>query len=126
MPIISGEDLPIKENELDEIAMKTFSKTLDILGGPRKLILYRNLTWVPSLIEACYAVILRDRYMKTEAEIAEFLGLTKQTVRNILKADPDVVLDVLEDELKKKEIKTHVAGGLAKLAYKKIKEELGL
>lgn len=126
MPILSGDELSVKEDELDNLAMKTFLKTLDILGGPRKLILYRNLTWVPSLIEACYAVILRDRYMKTEAEIAEFLGLTKQTVRNILKADPDVILDILEDELKKKEIKTHVAGGIAKLAYRKVKEELGI
>jgi probable regulatory domain-containing protein len=124
MPILSGEEIPIQEDELDNIAMKAFLKTLEILGGPRKLILYRNLTWVPSLIEACYAVVLRDRYMKTETEIAEFLGLTKQTVRNILKADPDIVLDILEDEFKKKELKTHVAGGLAKLAYRKIKEEL--
>ncbi len=126
MPILSGNEIPIKENELDEIAIKTFLRTLEILGGPRKLILYRNLTWVPTLIEACYSVVLRDRYMKTETEIAEFLGLTKQTIRNILKSDPDVVLDILEDEMKKKEIRTHVAGGLAKLAYKKIKEELGL
>uniref|UniRef100_A0A7C3RJE0 Regulatory domain protein n=1 Tax=Dictyoglomus thermophilum TaxID=14 RepID=A0A7C3RJE0_DICTH len=124
MPILSGEDIPLQEDELDNIAMKTFLKTLEILGGPRKLILFRNLTWVPSLIEACYAVVLRDRYMKTETEIAEFLGLTKQTVRNILKADPDIVLDILEDEFKKKELKTHVAGGLAKLAYRKIKEDL--
>ncbi|HOJ92383.1 MAG TPA: regulatory domain protein [Dictyoglomaceae bacterium] len=126
MTILNENEIPLQEEELDNIVMKTFLKTLEILGGPRKLILYRNLTWVPSLIEACYAIVLKDKYLKTEEEIAAFLGITRQSVRNILNANSDVVLDTLEDEMKKKEIRSHVAGGLAKLAYKKVKEELDI
>jgi len=54
--------------------------------------------------------------------IAEFLGSTRQTVRNMLRADPELVLKKLEGELEEKNPRAHTAGGLAKLAYKEIKE----
>ncbi|ADU96484.1 hypothetical protein [Thermovibrio ammonificans] len=110
-----------REVDYDALALRVFLKALEILGGPRKLFEYRNLTWVPSLIEASYAVVLREEAMKTEDEIAEFLGLTKQTVRNMLSADPELVMKKLQGELESKEIKVHTAGGLAKLAYREVK-----
>ncbi|SNR62074.1 bacterio-opsin activator [Desulfurobacterium atlanticum] len=111
-----------QEKDYDTIALRVFLKALEIIGGPRKLFEYRNLTWVPSLMEACYAVVLKEEGMKTEDEIAEFIGITKQTVRNMLAADPELVLKKLEGELESKEIKVHTAGGLAKLAYREVKE----
>ena len=123
MPVLGKDE--IQEENLDELALKTFLKALEILGGPRKLIVYRNLTWVPSLIEACYAVVLREKHSKTETEIAEFLGLTKQTVRNILTAKTDKLLEALEEEIKSKEIKTHIAGALAKLAFQEVNKSEG-
>ncbi|OAQ20839.1 bacterio-opsin activator [Thermosulfurimonas dismutans] len=121
MPIIIGES-EIQERDLDARALRVFLKALELLGGPRKLIELRNLTWVTSLMEASYAVILAEEGLKTEDEIAAFLGLTRQTVRNILRADPELVMMKLEGELREKTPKAHTAGGLAKLAYREIKE----
>ncbi|RKY98054.1 MAG: bacterio-opsin activator [Candidatus Hydrothermota bacterium] len=108
--------------DIDATALRVFLKALEILGGPRKLIEYRNLTWITSLMEASYAIVLSREGMKTEDWIAQFLGLTRQTVRNILRADPELVLKKLEGELQEKTPRAHTAGGLAKLAYNEIKE----
>jgi probable regulatory domain-containing protein len=120
MAILTPEE--IREFDIDAMAIRVFLKSLELIGGPRKLIEYRNLTWIPSLMEASYAVVLQDMANKTEAEIAEFLGLTRQTVRNMLRAEPELVLKKLEGELEEKTPRAHTAGGLAKLAYKEIKE----
>ncbi len=120
MVILGAED--IKEVDIDALAMRVFLKALEILGGPKKLIEYRNLTWVPSLIQASYAVVMAKELMKTEDQIAQYLGLTRQTVRNILRADEELVMKKLEGELKEKSLKAHTAGGLAKMAYREIKE----
>ncbi len=121
MPVIIGPQ-EIKEFDVDTLALRVFLKALEILGGPRKLIALRNLTWVTSLMEAAYAVVLAEDALKTEDDIAEFLGLTRQTVRNILRAEPELVLKKLEGELHEKTPRAHTAGGLAKLAYEEIKK----
>jgi len=110
-----------KEVDYDTMALRVFLKALEIIGGPRKLFEYRNLTWIPSLMEASYAVVLKEEGLKSEDEIAEFIGITRQTVRNMLTADPDLVIKKLHGELESKEIKVHTAGGLAKLAYQEVK-----
>lgn len=115
------------EQDMEALVSRVFLKAIDLLGGFSKLVEYRTLTWLPSLVRACYTVILREEYLKTEQEIAERVGLTGQTVRNILRADPTVTMEKikrLEDlvEEERKEMKVHTAGGLAKLAYKLIKE----
>ncbi len=111
-----------KEVDYDTLALRVFLKALEIIGGPRKLFEYRNLTWIPSLMEAAYAIVLKEEGMKTEDEIAEFIGITKQTVRNMLSADPELVLMKLQGELESKDVKVHTAGGLAKLAYEEVKK----
>ncbi len=113
------------EKELDDRAMKVFLKSLDILGGPRKLFEYRNLTWLPSLVEASYVVVLFEDYMKSSKEIASMLGLSSATVSNILRAkEEDVVNKILNSVPGDKGEKPHhVAGSLAKMAYKKLREE---
>lgn len=121
MPIVIGPR-EIKEFDVDGMALRVFLKALEILGGPRKLIELRNLTWVTSLMEAAYAIVLAEEALKTEDDIAAFLGLTRQTVRNILRAEPELVLKKLEGELHEKTPRAHTAGGLAKLAYREIKE----
>jgi len=120
MPVLQPDE--IKTYDLDTLAIRVFLKALEILGGPRKLIELRNLTWITSLMEAAYAIVLSEEAFKTEDEIAAFLGLTRQTVRNILRADPDLIMAKIEGELKEKTPKAHTAGGLAKIAYKEIKE----
>ena len=110
-----------QEVDYDALALRVFLKALEIFGGPRKLFEYRNLTWIPSLMEASYAVVLKEEGFKTEDEIAQFIGITRQTVRNMLSADPELVMKKLHGELESKEVKTHTAGGLAKLAYLEVK-----
>ncbi len=121
MPVVIGPE-EVKEFDVDAMAIRVFLKALEILGGPRKLIEYRNLTWITSLMEAAYAIVLAEEAFKTEDDIADFLGLTRQTVRNILRADPELVMKKLEGELQEKTPRAHTAGGLAKIAYKEIKE----
>jgi probable regulatory domain-containing protein len=85
------EPSEIQEKDVDAIAVRVFLKALEILGGPRKLIEYRNLTWLPSLMVASYAVVLSNESYKTADEIAQFLGSTKNTIRNMLKAETEIL-----------------------------------
>lgn len=121
MEIIST---PVKSIDVDYMAERVFHESINILGGLKKLIEYRNLTWLPSLAEAAYAVVLRNELYKTHSEIAKELGITEQTVKNILKADEEEIKKYLEGELEK--VDEHKAGGIAKLAYKRVKEEEGV
>ncbi|WP_456433235.1 bacterio-opsin activator [Thermosulfuriphilus sp.] len=120
MPVVIQPE-EIKTFDPDGLTIRVFLKALEILGGPRKLIYYRHLTWLTSLMEAAYAVVLSEEAFKTEDDIAEFLGLTRQTVRNILRADPNLVMKKISGELEEKDLKAHTAGGLARLAYEEIK-----
>ncbi|NPA16828.1 bacterio-opsin activator [Persephonella sp.] len=118
---------PVDEHDLEQLVGRVFFKAIDLLGGLHKLAEYRTLTWLPSLARAAFAIVLREEYLKTEEEIAEIVGLTRNTVRNILRADPNAAMFKIEhmDELtkeEKKELRVHTAGGVAKLAYKLVKE----
>ncbi|HDG68441.1 MAG TPA: bacterio-opsin activator [candidate division Zixibacteria bacterium] len=117
----------VNESELEQTVARVFFKAIDLLGGISNLAEYRALTWLPSLARACYALVLREEYLKTEDEIAQRLGLTKNTVRAILRADPQQAMYKIEhfDELseqERKNIRVHTAGGIAKLAYKYVRE----
>ncbi len=107
--------------DVNKLAEKVFMEAINLLGGLRNLIQYRNLTWLPSLAEASYVVVLKNEALKTAKEIAKELGITEQTVKNILSADEEKVKKYLEGELE--EVDEHKAGGIAKLAYKKLKKE---
>jgi len=119
-------NININDNEINYLAERVFFKSIDLLGGLKKLAEYRTLTWLPSIARASYAVVLKEEYLKTEDEIAQFIGLTRNTIRQMLRADENLALYKLEhfDELtneEKKQLKVHTAGGIAKLAYKYIK-----
>ncbi|MEN2984389.1 MAG: regulatory domain protein [Dictyoglomaceae bacterium] len=118
------KEVSIKRVDIDKLAMEVFLKSLEIAGGPRKLIELRNLTWVPSLLAASYAIVLFEEEKKTSEEIASFLGIGKQSVRNMLRADVEIVKKRLEEGFSEEEkIETHIAGGLARLAYEEIKNK---
>lgn len=115
------------QREVEHLVTRVFFKSIELLGGMSKLAEYRTLTWLPSLARASYVIVLKEQYIKTDEEIAQIVGLTKNTVRNILKADPELALrkiKSLEDMLKEesKELKIHTAGGITKLAYREVKE----
>jgi len=110
-----------KGGNVDKMAEKVFLECLNILGGLKKLVEFRNLTWLPSLAEASYVIVLRNEVFKTYAEIAKELGITEQTAKNIVNADETKVKRYIEGELEKPN--EHVAGGIAKLAYNNLKKE---
>lgn len=125
--VIQITGLVESQQDIEHLVSRVFFKSIDLLGGLSKLAEFRTLTWLPSLARASYVIVLRDEYLKTEEEIAERVGLTKNTVRNILRADPTLALEKIKklEELAKeelKEMKVHTAGGIAKLAYKMVKE----
>jgi probable regulatory domain-containing protein len=114
-------------DELESIVARVFFKGLDLLGGLNNLAEYRALTWLASLARASFVVVLKEEYMKTDEEIAEIVGMAKNSIRNILRADVQAAMYKIQriDELTAKEksdLKVHTAGGLAKLAYKFVKE----
>ena len=111
-----------KGGNIDKMAEKVFFESIKLLGGLKKLIEYRNLTWLPSLAEAAYVIVLKNEALKTYKEIAKELGITEQTAKNIATADEQEVKKYIEGELEERP-KEHIAGGIAKLAYKKLKEE---
>ncbi len=113
----------IREPNIDGEALRVFLKAIDLAGGPQALAHKRNLTWLPSLLQASYMVVLAE-HGRIEDEIAQFLGLTRQTVRNALRADVEAVKKRLAQEglaEEEEESRTHIAGGLAKWAYQEIK-----
>ncbi|NOY12004.1 MAG: KaiC associated regulatory domain-containing protein [Archaeoglobi archaeon] len=110
-----------KGGDVDRMAEKVFMKSIELLGGLRRLVGYRNLTWLPSLAEAAYVVVLKNEALKTYSEIARELGITENTVKSIATADEEKVLEYIRGELEDRP-KEHIAGGIAKLAYRKLKE----
>jgi probable regulatory domain-containing protein len=115
------------DENIKYMAERVFFKSIDLLGGLNKLAEYRTLTWLPSIARAAFAIVLKEEYLKTEDEIAEYIGLTRNTVRQILRAEPNLALYKIKhiDELtteEKQNLKVHTAGGIAKLAYKLIKD----
>ena len=68
---------------------------------------------------ASYAVVLRDKKMASDEDIASFLGISTQTVKRILSADPEAVMKKVMGEIEK--LDEHIAGGLAKEAWRRLK-----
>ncbi|HEB77120.1 MAG TPA: winged helix-turn-helix transcriptional regulator [Methylothermaceae bacterium] len=110
---------PVDESRIDELARSVFDEAISVIGGLRKLIEYRNLTWLPSLAEAAYVIVLAEEGRLTHREIAARVGLTEPSVSNILRASPEAVEGFLRRELES--VDTHKAGGIAKLAYRRLK-----
>ena len=115
------------EVEMEPLVARVFLKAVDLLGGLKKLAEYRTLTWLPSLARASFVVVLREEYLRSEEEIAREIGLSKQTVRNMLRANPELALSKIENieglsQEERKGLRVHTAGGIAKIAYKMVKE----
>lgn len=111
------------EQQIDDTAMQLFRTSIELAGGPRRLVELRRLTWLPTLMEACFVVALARKFQKTEQEIAQWLGISKITVRQILRAKTEALQEKFEGEVTENQ-RTHIAGALAKLSYQKIYGEL--
>lgn len=119
----------VKVSSPDELSMKIFNKAIEILGGPRAIITYKRLTWLASIFESAMVLVLKEVFNKTTDEIAQELGISSATVRNILKADSQKITEYLEKKFKEETTEDeniHIAGGLAKKAFEVLREELHL
>lgn len=106
----------------DERALQVFLKAIELVGGPRGLVEHKRLTWLPSLMEAAYAIVLREEGHKTVDEIAGFLGLSTNATRLILNTSTEAVLERLEGASPEEQTaRAHIAGGLARLAYEALR-----
>lgn len=110
---------PKVEVDINELAKLVFDEAIEVIGGLKKLVEYRNLTWLPSLAEASYVVVMKNEAAMTNQQIAKKLGLSEQTVANILRADEKEIEKFVKSETE--ELDTHKAGALAKVAYKRVK-----
>ncbi len=108
--------------DLDQRALQVFLKAIELAGGPRGLLERKRLTWLPSLMEAAYAVVLEAEHHRSADEIARFLGLSTAATRNLLRASTEAVRERLEQE-EPSERNVHIAGGLARLAYEALQRE---
>lgn len=125
--VITLGGITVPEREIEAMATRVFFKAIDLLSGLKKLAEYRSLTWLPSLARASIAVVMREEYLKTEEEIASMLGMGSNSVKTMLRADPNLALEKIKNlqtlsEEEKRDLKVHTAGGIAKLAYKMVKE----
>ncbi len=73
-------------------------------------------------MEAPYTVVLETEHNRSLDEIARFLGLSTAATRNLLRASTEAVKERLEQE-EPSEHNVHIAGGLARLAYKALQRE---
>lgn len=90
MPIVT---MPlISDTEIEQLIGRVFMKAINLLGGLNKLAEFKTLTWLPSLARACFVVVLKEECLKSHEEIAQKVGITKNTVKNILYADPHIAL----------------------------------
>lgn len=117
------EVVPIS-GDVEAQALQVFLKAIEIAGGPRGLVEHRRLTWLPSLMEAAFAVVLHEDYKKTAEEIAQFLGLSSTAVREMLRAPTGAVVERLRGETPSAH-NVHVAGGLARLAFQGLRKQQG-
>jgi len=113
--------IELLKQDMDKVIKEIFMIAIDILGGPKKLVEYKRLTWLASLMEAIFVIYLHNEENKSADEIAEFLGISSQTAKTILQSKPEYAQMKLENSENSE--KTHIAGGIAKITYKKWKEE---
>jgi len=108
--------------DIDQRALRAFLKAIELVGGQRQLVALRRLTWLPSLMEAAYAVVLAEEHHWPAEEIARLLGVSSAAVRHLLRAPEAAVLERLRGE-EPSEHNVHIAGGLAKLALEALQRE---
>lgn len=113
--------IELLKQDMDKVIKEIFMIAIDILGGPKKLVEYKRLTWLASLMEAIFVIYLHNEENQSADEIAEFLGISSQTAKAILQSKPEYAKIKLESGESSE--KNHIAGGIAKIAYKKWKEE---
>jgi probable regulatory domain-containing protein len=110
------------QREIEALVLRVFLKTIDLVGGPLALAERRHLTWANSLMSASYIVVLHEEALKSADEIAAYLGVSRATVQNVLRADPELALKKVADLAAGEGIRVHLAGGLAKAAYRMVRQ----
>ncbi|GEM_PF-70426 len=118
------------ERKFERMVQEIFNIGINILGGYKRVSEFKFLTWLPSLIRAIYAIVLKNEKNASNEELIAKLGISEVSLKKILEADPAELEQKLselydfdaDDEESKHESKIHIAGALAKRAYEVYKE----
>lgn len=76
----------IPDSEVDQRVMQVLSSALREVGGVSALVEHQEQAIMPPLVQACYAVVLREDEHVPPNEIAEFLGISEGAVASVFEA----------------------------------------
>lgn len=102
----------------DERVTELFIKSVESLGGMRRLVEERRLGLLPELLESAYVLVMQEDEHRTPEEIATQLSVSMETVENILAAPADAAMERAASEVPTEVAdRESVAGGVARFAY---------
>ncbi|SCZ61192.1 sigma-70 family RNA polymerase sigma factor [Thiohalomonas denitrificans] len=79
----------IQAPNTDKRVLELFAGAVREVGGLRRLVTERRLGWLPELLASSEVLVLQEEEHRQLEEIAELLGMSRDTVENILAAPAD-------------------------------------
>lgn len=73
----------------DRRVLELFLKTVQSMGGLRRLAQERRLGWLPPLLAGADTLVLQEEEHRRPDEIADLLGISGESVENMLAAPAD-------------------------------------
>lgn len=132
----------IPDGDIDQRAMRVLTSALKEVGGVSALVEHQEQAIMPSLVQACYAVVLREDAHVPPNEIADFLGISEGAVASVFEAPMEAYVQRLryredQDEefdrhidpdwagqpLTGRQELHYVAGALAKFGYDVVRRQ---
>jgi hypothetical protein len=134
----------IPNGEVDSRAMRVLTSALHEVGGVSTLVEHQEQGVMPALVQACYAIILREEAHVAPGDIADFLGISPGAVSAVFEAPMEAYVQRLRFlEGRDEEFERHtdpdwsgqpltgrqephfVAGALAKFGYDVVRRQSG-
>ncbi|WP_303907219.1 hypothetical protein [Thiohalomonas denitrificans] len=108
----------IQAESADKRVLELFVGAVREVGGLRRLVTERRLGWLPELLASSEVLVLQEEEHRRLEEIAELLGMSRDTVANILAAPADRAEQCIEmpppQAIEDREL---AAGGLVRRAW---------
>ncbi len=79
----------IQAKNADARALELFTRAVREAGGLRRLVQERRLGWLPELLASSEVVVLQEEEHRRPEEISDLLGMSRDSVANILAAPAD-------------------------------------
>lgn len=78
--------IDLVQQNIDEVIKQIFSIAIDILGGPRKLVEYKRLTWLASLMEAILSFTFTVKKTNQQTRLLNFWELALKQQKQFCRA----------------------------------------